>query len=103
MLQMGTWKDTDNPPQTPMFGYNGKTSTKSTSLTDALSSVAKGVMCALKPSTPLGSQSPPKTPRPQLNEMGVSPTKCASSILNNSITPNLYPDLIWGDYPSMCG
>ena len=78
MLQMGTWKDTDNPPQTPMFGYNGKTSTKSTSLTDTLSSVAEGVMRALKPPTPHGSQSPPKTPRPQLNEMGVSPTKCAS-------------------------
>ena len=47
MLQIGTWKDNDNPPQTPMFGCNGKTPTKSTSLTDALSSVAEGLVRAL--------------------------------------------------------
>ena len=78
MLQIGTWKDTDNPPQTPMFGYNGNKPEKSTSVTDALSSVAEGVMRALKSPTPLRSQSPPTTSRPQLNEVGVSPSKCAS-------------------------
>jgi hypothetical protein len=41
MLQVGTWKDRVNPPQNPMFGYNGKSQTKTPSLTDALSSVAE--------------------------------------------------------------
>ena len=81
MGKHGNWKDTAKPP---MFGYNGmKTQTKSTSLTDALSNVAEGVVHALKSSTPTGSQSPLTTSRPLLNEIGASLTKCASSILNN--------------------
>ena len=54
MLQVGTWKDQENPPQNPMFGYNGKSQRKRPSLTEALSSVAEGLARALT-----GSQSPP--------------------------------------------
>ena len=49
MLQVGTWKDRENPPQNPMFGYNGKSHAKTPSLTEALSSVAEGLAHALRP------------------------------------------------------
>ena len=52
MIQIGTWKDKENPPQTATFGYNGKTPSKSASLADALSGVAEGLMHALKSPTP---------------------------------------------------
>ena len=78
MLQVGTWKDRENPPQNPVFGYNGKSQTKTPSLTEALSSVAEGLARALRSPTPSGNQSPPTSSRAQLNEMGVSPSKCAS-------------------------
>ena len=78
MLQVGTWKDKENPPQNPMFGYNGKSQTKTPSLTEPLSSVAEGLAYALPYPTPSGNQSPPTSFCAQLNEMGVSPSKCAS-------------------------
>lgn len=78
MLQVGTWKDRENPPQNPMFGYNGKSQTKTPSLTEALSSVAEELARALRSPTPSGNQSPPTSSHAQLNEMGVSPSKCAS-------------------------
>ena len=78
MLQVGTWKDRENPPQNPMFGYNGKTHAKTPSLSEALTSVAEGIARALRPPVPAGNQSPPTSSRAQLNEMGVSPSKCAS-------------------------
>ena len=80
MLQVGTWKDRENPPQNPMFGYNGKSGAKTPSLTEALTSVAEGIACVLKPPAPTGSQSPPArtSSHTQHNEMGVSPSKCAS-------------------------
>ena len=78
MLQVGTWKDRENPLQNPMFGYNGKSQTKTPSLSEALSSVAEGLARALRPPAPTGSQSPPTSSRAQLNEMGVSPSKYAS-------------------------
>ena len=78
MLQVGTWKDRENPPQNPMFGYNGKTHAKTPSLTEALTSVAEGIARVLRPPVPTGNQSPPTSSRAQLNEMGVSPSKCAT-------------------------
>ena len=78
MLQVGTWKDKENPPQNPMFGYNGKSQTKTPSLTEPLSSVAEGLAYALLSPTPSGNQSPPTSSCAQLNEMGVFPSKCAS-------------------------
>ena len=73
MLQVGTWKDPENPPQNPMFGYNGKSQTKPPSVTEALNSVAEGLAHALT-----GNRLPPTSLRAQLNEMGVSPSKCTS-------------------------
>ena len=68
------------PPQNPMFGYNGKSGAKTPSLTEALTSVAEGIVRVLKPPAPTGSQSPPArtSSHTQLNEMGVSSSKCAS-------------------------
>ena len=40
---VGTWKDRENPPQNPMFGYNGKTHAS------LLTSVAEEIACALRP------------------------------------------------------
>ena len=51
---------------------------KTPSLTEALSSVAEGLPCALRSPTPSENQSPSTSSRAQLNEMGVSPSKCAS-------------------------
>ena len=58
--------------------YNGESQTKTPSLTEALSSVAEELTRALRSPTPSGNQSPPTSSRAQLNEMGVSPSKCAS-------------------------
>ena len=86
MLQVGTWKDRDNPPKNPMFGYNRKSQAKP-SLTDALASVAEGLARAIgsrvqspSPITSSADQgSPPQVtpPNARLAEMGVSPSKCA--------------------------
>ena len=52
MLQVGTWKYRETPPQNPMLGYNGNSQTKPPSLTEALSSVAEGLVRALRPPVP---------------------------------------------------
>ena len=70
-------KGLGKPPKNPMFGYNGKSQGKTPSLTEALSSVAEGLACALRSPTPTGSRSPLTSSRAQLNEMGMSPSKCA--------------------------
>ena len=54
MLQLGSWKDHNNPPKSTMLGNLSPMKSKSAGLTDALSSVAEGFMRALK-STPLGN------------------------------------------------
>ncbi len=84
MLQVGTHRDTDNPPKVPMFGLNKTSSKGGGALNDALTSVAEGFMRALKsPSQPApGSNTPPhaqapRSIRPALDEIGVSPGKCA--------------------------
>ncbi len=84
MLQVGTHRDTDNPPKVPMFGLNKTSSKGGGALNDALTSVAEGFMRALKsPAQPAtGSNSPPlaqapRSIRPPLDEIGVSPGKCA--------------------------
>ena len=46
MLQVGTHKDYDNPPNVPMFGKVAKK--RETGMNDALSSIAEGVIRALK-------------------------------------------------------
>ena len=80
MLQIGTWKDRDNPPKNPMFGYNGKSQAKP-SLTDALASVAEGLARAIGPRvqspSPITSSADQGSPNARLAEMGVSPSKCA--------------------------
>ena len=67
----------DEPPKVPMFGVTAKTGTKSLCLTEALSSVAEGFMRALKSPgpAPLGVSLPTHVP---LQELGVSPGKCAA-------------------------
>ncbi len=81
MLQIGTHRDYDTPPKVPMFGTSAKTGTKGPNLTEALSSVAEGFMRALKSPgpTPSGSSSPTQaSSRAPLQDMGVSPGKCAA-------------------------
>ena len=83
MLQIGTHRDYDEPPKVPMFGVTAKTGTKSPCLAEALSkcNVAEGFMHALKSPapSPSGSGSPIQTPsHVPLQEMGVSPGKCAA-------------------------
>ena len=81
MLQIGTHRDYDEPPKVPMFGVNAKTGTKSPCLADALSNVAEGFMRALKSPGPAPSCSSSPTRMPShepLQEMGVSPGKCAA-------------------------
>ena len=83
MIQVGTHKDHDEPPKVPMFGFSSKSPKNArTSVADALAGVAEGFMRALKSpvqSTP-SSYSPTHTTssRPPLDEMGVSPGKCAA-------------------------
>ena len=81
MLQIGTHRDYDEPPKVPMFGVTAKTGTKSPCLAEALSSVAEGFIRALKSPvpSPSGSSSPTQTPsHVPLQEMGMSPGKCAA-------------------------
>ena len=81
MLQIGTHRDYDEPPKVPMFGVTAKIGTKSPCLAEALSNVAEGFMRALKSPAPApsGSSSPTQTPsHVPLQEMGVSPGKCAA-------------------------
>ncbi len=81
MLQIGTHRDYDEPPKVPMFGTTSKTGSKGSALTEALSSVAEGFMRALKSpgQHPSGCNSPTQTSsRSPLQEMGVSPGKCAT-------------------------
>jgi len=81
MLQIGTHRDYDEPPKVLMFGVTAKTGTKSPCLAEALSNVAEGFMSALKSRAPApsGSSSPTQTPsHVPLQEMGVSPGKCAA-------------------------
>ena len=72
--------DTDNPPNVPTFGFNSKKHSKDMgNVCEALSSVAEGFMRAIKAPTPdVTTSSPPRAHKgTQLNEMGVSPGKCA--------------------------
>ena len=81
MLQIGTHRDYDKPPKVPMFGVNAKTGTKSPCLAEALSNIAEGFMRALKSPGPAPSCSSSPTRMPShapLQEMGVSPGKCAA-------------------------
>ena len=81
MLQIGTHRDYDEPPKVPMFGVTAKTGTKSPRFAEALSSVAEGFMRALKSPAPSPSGSSSLTQTPShvpLQEMGVSPGKCAA-------------------------
>ena len=81
MLQIGTHRDYDEPPKVPMFGVTAKIGTKSPCLAEALSNVAEGFMRALKSPAPApsGSSSPTQPPsHVPLQEMGVSPGKCAA-------------------------
>ena len=81
MLQIGTHRDYDEPPKVPVFGVTAKTGTKSSCLAEALSSVAEGFMRALKSPGPAPSGSSSLTQTPShvpLQEMGVSPGKCAA-------------------------
>ena len=84
MLQVGTHRDTDKPPNVPMFGRHTQSRRTGSSVNDALSSIAEGVMRALKPQASL--ESAPTTPTTQeknqgrqlpLDKLGVSPGKCA--------------------------
>ena len=83
MLQVGTHRDTDNPPKVPMFGLKTPKKTGG-ALNEALASVEEGFMRAIKsPAQPTpslsGSTSPPNnSSRLPLDEIGVSPGKCAS-------------------------
>ena len=84
MLQVGTHWDYNHPPNVPMFGISSKTPSKSTGLTEALTNVAEGFMRAIEYPNPTCisvDQEPPissSSIRKHLNEMGVSPRKCAS-------------------------
>ena len=76
MLQVGTHRDLENPPSVPMFGV-GHTPKKGT-LNEALTSIVEGVMRALKPPQATSTTPPKNTSmRPALDEIGVSPGKCA--------------------------
>ena len=83
MLQVGTHRDTDKPPNVPMFGRETPSRRAGSSVNDALSSIAEGVMRALKPQA--SQETTPTTPTTQknqkrrlpLDELGVSPGKCA--------------------------
>ena len=84
MLQVSTHKDTDIPPNVPMFGSQTRSKKAGSSVNDALSSIAEGVMRALKPQA--SQETAPTTPTTQeknqrgrmpLNKLGVSPGKCA--------------------------
>lgn len=78
MIHVGTHRDYDNPPSVPMFGFNSKAPKHAgTSVSGALSCVAEGFMRALK--APVPSHSSKSSPtRVSLDDMGVSPIKCAS-------------------------
>ena len=82
MLQVGTHRDTNEPPNVPMFGFNSKRpKDNGGNLCEVLSNVAEGYMRAIKAPTPDVTSSPPHTASCQLNEMGVSPGKCASQYI----------------------
>ena len=80
MLQVGTHRDYDSPPQVPMFGFNSKSSKGSGSGRNLISRVVEGFAQALKeqtgtpPSRPAYSEAPRATP----DDMGASPIKCAT-------------------------
>lgn len=86
MVQVGTHDDYESPPKVPMFGAAGKVSSRGTSVSEALTSVAEGVMRVLK-SPEQSSCCCPKPRRSErvssnsptsLVEKGVSPLKCAA-------------------------
>ena len=56
MLQIGTHKDYNMPPDVPMFGGGKKRYEKHSEVVDALSGIAEGIVRALKPHS--GTQSP---------------------------------------------
>ena len=56
MLQIGTHKDYNLPPDDPMFGGGKKRHEKHSEVVDALSGIAEGIARALKPHS--GNQSP---------------------------------------------
>ena len=56
MLQIGTHKDYNMPPDVPMFGDGKKRYEKHSEVVDALSGIAEGIVRALKPHS--GTQSP---------------------------------------------
>ena len=77
MLQIGTHKDYNMPPDVPMFGGGKKRYEKHSQVVDALSGIAEGIVRALKPHSrtqsptyaSVGSQSTTTT------SVGVSPGK----------------------------
>ena len=80
MIQVGTHTDYETPPNVPMFGMTGNSkSTKSTNLTEALSSIAEGFIHAWK----VPAQPPCCSPKSDsdnnttLQEKGISPVKCS--------------------------
>ena len=80
MLQVGTHRDYASLPQVPMFGFNSRSSKGSGSEGNLVSCVIEGFARALKGQS--GRSSPPSTashaPRATLDDMGVSPIKCAT-------------------------
>lgn len=80
MLQVRTHRDYASPPQVPMFGFNSKSSKGSGSEGSLVTCVIEGFARALKGQS--GSLSPRSTcshtPRATLDDMGVSPIKCAT-------------------------
>ena len=74
MIQVGTHKHYDTPPNVPMFGISAKAGApKGTNLGEALSSVAEGLMRVWKKPSECScsSQTPPRTPTD-------SPASCAT-------------------------
>ena len=79
MLQLGTHRDYESPPNCPMFGGGKKKPKKKSELVDALSGIAEGVMNAL--SRQGASDSKTHTPEKRAIETpdiphGISPGKC---------------------------
>ena len=75
MLQIGTRKHYNMPPDVPMFGGGRKKYAKHSEVVDALSGIAEGIVRALKPHS--GTQSPTHASVSSQSTtcVGVSPSK----------------------------
>ena len=76
MLQVGTHKDYDLPPDVPMFGGGKKRNEKRSEVVEALSGIAEGITRAMATRSPTPSTEPPATSISSPSTgVGISPGK----------------------------